>query len=168
MVSKFKNSSGVWLTRALFIENAHKCAEGDTYAIFSLKNEDFEKDGTIYPSLYKLYMSYNDPTEYSFANEVLGGWEHWQKILVSKEIRDLVDRWREEMEIKLMSQAISAMRETALNEGSKGTSAARYLAERGWQKKAGRPTKEQIAREARIQAGLETEIAEDAERIRPH
>ena len=53
----------------------------------------------------------------------------------------------------------------AKDNDAKGVSAAKYLAEKGYQKKAGRPSKEEVAREIKIAAGVKQELQDDMERI---
>jgi hypothetical protein len=161
MMGDRRSVQGVWLTKALFWEERHP----DYTPSFTLKETDREENGVVYPSLKQIYLEYSDPTEYSFAIEVIGSWEHWQTLCKSFVFRPYIKKWREELEVKLRSEALKAMRETARNEGSKGTTAAKYLAEKGWEKKAGRPSKAEIKRQARIDAGIHSEIDEDAERL---
>lgn len=163
-MSDRKDTGGKWLTKALFWEERHT----DYTPSFTLKSEDMEKDGIVYPSLKKIYLSYEDPTEYSFAVEVIGDWDHWQTICNSYIIGKHIQKWRDELEIMLKSKAIKAMINTATKEGAKGTTAAKYLAEKGWEKKAGRPNKAEVERQKKIHAGIADEIDEDAERLGLH
>lgn len=75
--------------------------------------------------------------------------------------------WRDELEVKLRSEGIRNLRK-ASKEGSRGVSAAKYLAEKGWEKKRGRPSKEEIERERKIQAAMEDDLEGDAARMLPH
>ena len=162
----FKNKIGNWLIKALFIEMAVK---DSPYNIpFTLKGEDIEVDGVEYKSLKKIYLSYADPTEYSFAVEILGGWEHWKAMAASNEVGVHVQKWRDELEVKLRSEAIKAIRKAANEDGAKGTSAAKYLAERGWESKRGRPSKEEVQRQRKIEAGVHKDLDDDAKRLGMH
>lgn len=160
---RFKASNGMWLTDSLFRENVW----GDKIhlAVYSTKEYDLHLDGKIYPSLKKLYMSVADPTEYKFAEKHLGGWTHWNRMLNNQKLRPMIDKWREELEVKLRSQAFRALRSTAVNEGAKGTTAAKWLAEKGWEPKRGRPSKEEVERTKKVHAGIHEELEEDFERM---
>ncbi len=48
---------------------------------------------------------------------------------------------------------------------AKGVNAAKYLAEKGYLPKRGRPSKEEVERERKIQAGVNKELESDMERI---
>lgn len=163
-MSDRKSTEGRWLTKALFWEERHPSYTPS----FTLKSESIEKDGIIYPSLKQMYLEYADPTEYSFAVEVIGDWDHWQTICDGYFFKPLIKKWREELEIKLRSQAVKAIINTASTEGAKGTTAAKYVAEKGWEKRAGRPSNAEVEAERKIHAGIKGEVAEDAERLGLH
>ena len=161
---EFKDTEGRWKVGSMFWE--HK---NDSYTpLFTLKGYDLEKDGVVYPSLKLLYMDYTDPTEYQFATEVLGGWDHWTKVSSSYIITEQVAEWRAEMEVKLRSTAIRAIYDSARSDGSKGIAAAKYIADRGWEKARGRPSKAEIEKERKIQAGINDDLASDSDRIGLH
>ena len=68
------------------------------------------------------------------------------------------------MELKLRSKAIKSILKKTNAE--QGINAAKWIAEKGWDKrKAGRPTKEDIQKETRIQADLDRQFQEDLKRL---
>lgn len=153
-------------TLSLFVE---KNFDESFKPIFTIKERDFKKDGTVYYSLKQIYLSYSDPTEYTFATEVLGSWKHWQKLCNNKFLGALINEWREELEIKLRSESIRSIIQTAKEGGHKGVTAAKYVSEHGWNKrKAGRPTTAEVKRETKVLSKLETEINKDLERLDIH
>jgi hypothetical protein len=164
MIGPCKDATGKWLTLAIFWEERHAVYEPS----YTLKGYDLEKDGVVYPSLKNIFMDYSDPTEYSFAVEMLGGWDHWQALNKSYALAPIFQGWREELEVKLRCEALKAMRRAALEEGSKGVSAAKYLAEKGWEKTRGRPSKDELAREERVRSDIKSELDADAERVGMH
>ncbi len=137
-MTKFKDASGNWITQSLFLEYQYK----EIYAVYTLSEEDKEYKGTLYPSIKKLYLDICDPTEYEFAQKCFGGWEHWKRLQKNKYLRPYINKWREELEIKLVSQGVRTLIEKS-NEG--GISIAKWLADKGWQprRKAGAPSKEE-------------------------
>ena len=162
--SKLKDAQGRWRTQSLFWE-----IRNENYApIYTLKDYDHEVDGVTYPSLKLIYMEFLDTTEYEFAMAVFGSWKAWQKISNNQDIKAFVDDWRMEMEIKIRSKAIKSLLKTATSEGSKGTAAAKYIAEKGWEKTRGRPNKDEVEREKKIHAGMVDDISEDAKRLDIH
>jgi len=158
-----KDHVNSWRTMSLFIE----CNNSALTPVFTLGYTDLEKNGVTYKAIYPLFieLTVDDPTEYEFSQAVFGSWKHWDRIRTSNFLAKYFEEWREEAEIKRRSGMLKAMIQTAKNDGSKGTTAAKYIAEQGWSKKRGRPSKAEIARETRIEAGLNKEIEEDAQRI---
>ena len=154
--------SGRFRTKSLFFEQITVTARESGYEpVFTLKRKEHKG----LPSLKELYMSYEDPTEYDFAMGVFNSWDHWKHLCSVVWFQPFISAWREEVEVRMRSAAIKAINETAINEGAKGTAAAKYIAEKGWEKRAGRPSKEEIKRQQRIHAGISSEINEDAERM---
>lgn len=164
MQPQMRATNGKPLTRSLFVEEA----QGFTGAMFTLKDRNHEKDGKLYYSLKNIYLSYDHVPgyEYEFAKDVFGSWDHWQYLCSAAEkVREHVESWRDEQAIKLQARALQAMLKTAMFEGSKGTPAARYLADKGWQVKRGRPSKDEVEREKKLAAGVDREVKEDLERL---
>lgn len=159
---KFKNDSGVWYTRALFIETA----PDKSTAIYTLKDEDLPG----YPSLYRLFMEVGDPEEYTFAITHLGGWQHWKTLRESAFFKATYLEWKEELETKYRSQAVAGIIKAAQGTSRDALQAAKYVAEKGWDKKPskatrGRPSKEQVAKAAHEIALNTDRINEDFDRI---
>ena len=156
----FVDDMGRYKTLSLFLESTY-----DKDALFTLKDYDHEYHGKVYPSLKKLFLETGDPTEYIFATKYLAGWEHWQKICANKSLAIHVDKWRYELELKLRSEGIQWVIKSARSK--QNWLAAKFLAEKGWDTRiAGRPSKEEVDRELKIQASIDSEYADDIDRIR--
>jgi len=137
----FKDTMGRWIISGLFKETS----QFNTYVIWTLDEAKH------------LYLETNDPTGYIFATEHLGGWKHWLVLKNSPTMSPYIREWEEELEVKLRSIALVKILDHSKNE--KGFQAARYLVESGWvPKTAGRPTKEKINKEARIQRKMYDEF----------
>jgi hypothetical protein len=152
------DSMGKMRTQSLFLELGY----GDE-AVYTLRDDDYVyKDRTL-PSLKRLYLETEDPTEYVFAKNHLLGWKHWQRMCENKVIRKHIDEWREELEVKLRSQAIL----DAIQEARKGHfQAAKWVADRGWSTRgAGRPSKADVEHEKKVQARIESEYGDDVVRM---
>lgn len=146
------------LTQSLFLELGYS-----DYAIYTLKDIDWQLNGKNYPSLKRLYLEMEDPTEYDFATTYLLNFRHWQRICENKQIRIHIDEWRDELEYKLRSKAVKGIMESA-KQGN--FQAAKWFADRGWiSRGAGRPSKEEVEREKKIQAGLDGEYKDDVIRL---
>jgi len=161
--NKYKDTMGRFRTQSLFYEMKY---EG--YApMFTLKDQDHEVAGVVYRSLRELYLMYADPTEYSFAMGVFGSLKCWYKIAGNKELSEFVNRWRADLEVKLRSEGVMAIRDLATDEGSKSRlAAAKWLADKGWEGKArGRPAAHEIAKNAKTKTRMEEALSDDYERI---
>lgn len=158
--SKMLDSMGRPLTQSLFLELGYS-----DYAVYTLKEFDYPYKGRHYPSLKKLYLQEEDPTEYTFAEKHLLGWQHWKRLCENKAIAKHVEEWREELELKIRSQAVRDMMNMCASE-SGNYSAAKFLADRGWEKRAaGRPSKAEKDKHLRIEEKIEEEFAADVRRL---
>ena len=161
-----KDEQGRYRTISLFWELRHQA--GNYEPVFTLKSYDLQKEDKLYPSLKKIYLTYDHVPgfEYEFATDVFGSWDHWQKITHSKgTLKDTVQEWRDELDVRIKAQSLKAMMLASRDNDAKGVNAAKYLAEKGYASKRGRPSKEEVEREKRIQASANKELAEDLERI---
>lgn len=167
-VNPYKNHMGIYFTQALFFESN---VTDRAQAIYTLKGYDHEVDGKIYPSLRKLYVECEDPTEYIFATTYLDGWAHWKLLSSASFFKDHIKEWREELEIRLRAKALLAIREKAASKVDKEAfTANKFLVQGSWKsdedkQKVGRPTKDKIKQEAEILFKAKTEIDDDYERI---
>ncbi len=158
----FKSSNGKVRTNSLFIE----LNKTTTRAIFSISDDDVTKDKEHYPSLRKIYLSFDDPTEYEFAIETFGSWKQWEAILGNAQLLSYIQDWRDEAEVRYRSMVLKALVKTAINDGAKGTTAAKYIAEKGWiKRKAGAPTKEERLGQKKINDAVTKETNAAAERM---
>lgn len=124
-------------------------------------NEDGTEDLDVWRNTF---VESRDPTEYAGAVELVGTWKEWLRFK-----RDwpyfsevIIPEWLEEMEILLRSEAIKVI----LGKSKEEMQAARFIAEGKYNpKQAGRPTRAQVRKEARIAAGVTSEVDEDIARV---
>ena len=164
-----RDERNIMRTSSLFWEvRRDRTDEAVFKPIFSLKPEDHVVDGITFWSLKKVYFSYDHIPgfEYAFAMDVFGSWEHWIKLTKSS-FRQEFQEWRDELEIKIKSEAIKRMLTASKSNDAKGVAAAKYIADKGYTelRKAGRPSKEEVEREKKIAAGVSNTLAMDMERI---
>lgn len=158
--SRFLDVMGRPLTQSLFLELGYS-----ENAVYTLKEYDYPYKGKHYPSLKRLFLLEEDPTEYSFAEKHLLGWQHWKRLCENKAIAKHIEEWREELELKIRSQAVRDMMNMCASE-SGNYSAAKFLADRGWEKRAaGRPSKAEKDKHLRIEEKIEEEFAADVKRL---
>jgi hypothetical protein len=163
---QFKTAQGVRYLKGLFFEET--LADKST-VIYTLKDRDHEG----YPSLYRLYMETNDPTEWRFATKYLDGWDHWERLCESPWFKPYIERWRRELQLRVASESLSRIMAESKTNSRDSFTANRYLLERGWEpkdsKKAGRPSKDAIRAEAKRMASETSQVTDDFQRlIRPN
>jgi hypothetical protein len=155
--TKMKDVMGRPLTQSLFLEPNY-----NDYAIYTLDGEDKTYKGKVYPSLKRLYLNATDPTEYEFATTYLIDWPHWKRLCGNAIILRHIEEWREELDLKMRAEAVRTMQDLSEDNAQ----AAKWLAERGWDRKgAGRPKKEETVKERQIQDRLEEEFSADIVRL---
>ena len=155
----YKDKMGRYRTQSLFHEFSY---QSDINPLWTLK----ESHSNI-PSLKELYLSCLDPTEYKFAILAFNSWEQWLKIKASKALWPLIEDWSVELEVLLRSKGIAVIAQEAVS-GKSAFNAAKYLANAEWKgpvSKRGRPSKDEITREAKIAAKLQAEVGADAQRL---
>jgi len=157
-VENFYDDRRLLRTNSL-IREGNSVASDKYPAMFTMA--DTNRDG--YVSLYREYLADSDPTGYTTALRVFGSWKLWKKLRASATFQSYFDAWDEELEVKVRAEAVQNMRSIT------NPAAAKWLAEGGWNgAKRGRPTKEKKDRDARIEAAMREELADDADRILRH
>lgn len=157
----FLDSMGRPITQSLFLEVSYD----PEVAVYTLKEYDHEYEGKLFPSIKRLYIQMEDVIEYDFANKYFLGWQHWLRISNNKLFKKHVEEWRAELELKIRSQAVQDIIDMSAEERS--FQAAKWLADKGWaEKRAGRPTKEQIEREREVQDTLNDKYGADVVRLK--
>lgn len=163
--SKFKNSSGTHLLKPIFYELDE---QGRPNAQFSLKPHDSTFEGVVYPSLRRLYVELEDPTEYLFSETYLDGWTHWKKLSSASFFQEHLTEWREELDIRLRAKSLVRIKARAEGNQKDSLTADKILLSGGWkteESKVGRPTKEKIQNEAEKLIRERTVFDEDYDRI---
>jgi len=157
-----RDTNGKPLTISLFLEINYD----RKYAVYTLKEDDYEFEGKLYPSIKKLYMAEEDPTEYEFATKHFLGWKHWKRLNDNKTLSPYFEEWREELEVKVRSQAIRDIMGMCAESAQGSFAAAKWLADRGWDKRgAGRPSKEDIAKKNSMDSRIKGEFDADVLRM---
>lgn len=158
--NKFKDRQGRFLTKGLFFETSE--SENVT-PLYTLADE--EKRGL--PSAKQIYIEAADPSEYKAAMALLGSWQHWERLISCDWFQPYLEEWRAELELKLRSRALESIVNQSQAVGKDAMAAARYIVEGSWKNptKRGRPSKDEIKREARMQADLSKDMDETMKRL---
>lgn len=115
---------------------------------------------------HKVFIEEADITEYRAAMVLTGSWEDW---CVIKRCwphfrKVILAGWLEELEVKLRSDAIKQM--VGQSKEKNGTNAAKWIAEGKYRQRGpGKPSNAEVEREARIAAGVESEVDADIARM---
>lgn len=160
---KFRNDQDRLMTASLFWDKQYN----KEHAIYVLGNKDKEVDGKVLPSLYRLYITMSDITEYNFANEYFESYQHWQAICEEEWFKPLITRWRKELELKIKAEALKEIiAQSAAEDPKKRLEASKYIYEKVFvEGNRGRPSKKQIKEEAVRRAQEEQLITEDWNRL---
>lgn len=163
-----KDDFGRFRTASLFWELRRSADDrSERYPpLFTLKDRPFEHEGVTYPSIKAIYMSYDHIPgfEYDFALDVFGSWDHWEKLQKSV-VSEHIKAWRTELEIRIKANAMKTVLAQSRDQ-EKGLAAARaLLAGEDKGTKRGRPSKEEVARQQKIEAGVRETLQEDMERL---
>ena len=153
-----KDTMGKYLTQSLFLEYRYDVEK----AMYTIDGEDKVHKGILYPSLKRLYLECEDVHEYNFAKKHLYDWEHWKRLCKNGWLSSHIELWREELEVMIASRGVQNILDIA-EDGN--FQAAKFAAERGWSKKRGRPSKEEVMRRERIDQRISQEFDEDADRV---
>ena len=162
-MSKFGPEFGKRYTKAMFYEMT--LADKST-VLYTLKDSDHQG----YPSLRRLYLECDDPTEYEFITKYLESQAHFEDLCRCEWFKPHISRWRKESELKLKSEALARIRQAAKAGGKEVLALNRYLCEKGWEPKEGqtrkgRPTKAQILQQANDIATANASVSDDFERL---
>lgn len=153
-----KDNMGRYRTSSLFLETR---VDG-FIPVFNLKDYDYRDTY----SLKNIYMSYDHVPnlEYDFAIDVFGSWDHFKKLEKSV-LRECLKEWRTELEIRNTTRAMKNIIAIARQDSATGLAASKFITERGYSSKRGRPSKEEVDRERKIASGVEEDIRDDMERL---
>lgn len=167
--SNFRNDQNQWLSKCLFTEYNH---DSPYEPLFTLKAHDVTINGKMFPSLHRLYVECSDSTEYRFANEVLGGWDHWNELCKKSFFKRPLEKMRLELEVKLKADAIFNILDVAMSKDSKGHLDAnkflikeQYFNQETSASKRGRPSRQEIENNISIEVQDRKRMLQDLERI---
>jgi len=159
---------GAFQTKGLFFETTIPEEREIFNTKWTLKEEDHEYNGKIYPSMKRIYIEMEDVTEYEFAMATLGSYKHWERVLESPIIRPHVDQWRKELNLKLKARAMKSIIKSATEDEKLSFQAMKYLADNEYldkKNKRGRPSKDEVKAELKREVEINKSFRDDAERI---
>jgi hypothetical protein len=168
-MNNFKASNGKYYTRALFWEESIDLSNDARVIppVFTLY-----KDKPNLINFGKAYVETRDPTGYKVTQELLNGdYNLWTVLMNCTWFLAAKEMWDRELDAALSSEGMEKIR-VMLTDGlpAQQLAAAKYLANKEYRKDKtatkGRPSSEQVTRQAREQAAIEKELAEDFKRIK--
>ena len=162
------DSLGRYRTTSLFYELRRSEERMEKYPpIFTTKAQDRTEGNVVYRSLKAIFFSYNHlPNyEYEFAMDVFGSWDHWIWLATKSQLKGLIADWRNEYDILLKNKAHQTLIAQAMDK-EKGLNAAKMIVgDEHKGTKRGRPSKAEVERERKIEAGIRDTLEEDMERL---
>src|SRR4051812_9605533 len=105
-LNPFRHKTGQRKLKNLFYEQSPADKTG---VVYTLKNHDHMG----YPSMYRLYMEFDDPTEYSFAIATLDGWDHWEILCECTWFKPYVAKWRKELDVRTRARALNKIKQVS-------------------------------------------------------
>lgn len=172
-----KDSRGHWRTKSLFKEYISMEEFGDGTPVAPLFTiEEYDDIEGCLPSFKRLYVEIGDPTEYKQAKELLGSVDHWEYLKKSTWMKELLDSCKKELALKLESEAFEAIKQEGLTSDKAQiriqafktilTEAQNRNEDNQVEKrKAGRPTKAEVAAELKNLTKDQKKVLNDYERI---
>lgn len=154
------------LTKALFLETS--TPEERHLVRYTTRDSDV---GNI-PSIVRLFLECEDPTEYDFANKYFEGWTHWDKVRRSAYFSQTYENMKLQLELKLQARALRNIMFEAEDGGRNAYQANKYLVEKGYRPKEtshgkrGRPSKDELKTQLEKAAAVEQQIKDDHERLK--
>ena len=120
---------------------------------------------------YEVFMRLKDPTGYAFAREMFESWDDYQIFYKnSKTFRDLLDKWKDELNIRLRSEMIQALVEDATENGKTASSSAKYvlekLVENEEEEKKAKRKKQEEQEKKKQQMDKNKKVKEDIDKVR--
>jgi hypothetical protein len=160
-----KDIKGAWRTNSLFYEYPI-AGYAPLWTVMDTDRVDPDT-GITYPSLKRIYLSYEHVpgNEYDFANEIIGSWEHWNRLCKTQKFSVMINSWREELEVKVRANAVKSIIRTSTEGSSAGATAAKWLAEKGYAPTRGRPTKAEKEGHLKQEDKIYSEIEDDLARV---
>lgn len=162
--SKFRATNNARMLKGLFFETT---LADKSSVVYTLKDVDHEG----FPSLYRLFMEIDDPTEWEVAQQLVDGWEHWEMLCNCTWFKPYVERWRKELELRFKSKALHKIRVESKTGSKESFAANKYLLEKGWEPKdsskhgRGRPSKDEVKKAATELAEADKRLLGDFERL---
>lgn len=141
--------------------------------IFTFDDYDNEAEGLY--SLKRLYLKFDDTTEYEQAMHILGSTTHWEKFVNSDFIKQHIEEYRAELKARTRSKALKQLLESAENSPSDAVrhQAQKFLVKEGFRlmdgeeavrPKRGRPSKDEIEGNLKAMSAEEKRVMDDYNR----
>ena len=165
--SKLVNANGQKYLRRLFIEQSYQANDRESVS-YTLSDTDHH----TYPSLYRLYLEENDPSEYRFAEKYFVNYQHWKLLCDCSWFQPTLFRMREALEQKIQSDLLEKVDSISKDtEHRNQFEAIKLLLSKPWKDKLaqkgqrGRPSKEEIRGRLKEVAAEEQTLQEEFKRV---
>lgn len=168
-MSEFIAANGKYFTSQLFWEQWIELPEDRRVLEKPMFTLYRDKEGLI--NFGREYVDHGDPTGYDVAMKLLGNYNHWVALNQCTWFQAAREIWDEQLDAKIKADAFKKIEELKdIGQPAQQLAAAKYLANADYRRNRsatkGRPSKEEIAKEARKAAATERDLANDFQRIR--
>lgn len=166
----FKNAQGARLSKQLFHEIWITLMEESRVCLppFSLNTD---REGLI--NFGRKYIEYGDVTGYKISMELFRDYAYWEFLMRSPWFKEAKENWDRSIYAKQISIATDALNEIARDPEDKGRlSASKFLFDNGLKglglgpARRGRPSKEEVDGQVKLDALAAKEIEDDLKRIK--
>lgn len=174
----FKNeNSNTWKTRTMFVDILTKSQMSSQPRYVDYDSSlcpywlsERWVEGDPRPILRELFIELRDMTGTKLAKKHLGGWQHLAHLMKSPWFKAEWDKWQEELFMEIQADSLDKIAEIAAQEGATALSAAKFLANKEWEKaatskKRGRPSKEEVDGALKQEVKKVSDARKDYERM---
>lgn len=128
-IHRVKDNNNRYLTSEMFDDHPDNRRTHNKIAPYSLyEHEDMTyENGMVVRSMRKIFLSLDDETGYECAITCFGNIDHWNKCLNSSKIKEEVDKWKQELQLKELALIKKACLSEIKTSGRSSMQAAKTL-----------------------------------------
>lgn len=136
---------------------------------FAETAEEKENAKYSFEEFHQIFLEEKDMTEYKAAIRCVGTWSEWLRF---KEqwplLRNSIEKWKDELEVKMQSDAMTKLLSLVTCKSDQtAANVCKFLVQSGYNKRegAGRPSKQEMAKQAKELARIAADTDEEEQRI---
>lgn len=128
-IYRVKDNNNRYLTSEMFDDHPENRRNHNKIAPYSLyQHEDMTyENGMVVKSMRKIFLELEDETGYECAITCLGNIDHWNRCLQSPKIKEEVEKWKEELQLRELALIKKACLQEIRTNGRSAMQAAKTL-----------------------------------------